>query len=235
MKGGERSIRILLIEDDQVIGERIQTALQKVGYPVTLRENGEEGLLEARIGDYGLIVLDLMLPGRDGWRVCEALRNERNPVPILMLTARDDIEDRVRGLEAGADDYLAKPFDFRELLARIRALIRRQSTNKSQVIQIADLEIDTTERIIRRNNEVVPLTPHEYSLLEALARNPGRTLSREYIQERIWGDEDSSSNVVSYHITLLRKKIDSDRKVKLIQTVYGFGYVLRIPEEDTDQ
>src|SRR5579872_2140548 len=138
------SVRILVIEDDEVIAERIKVGLEKAGFDVDTSADGEDGLLRARRDPYALVILDLMLPKKDGWRVCEALRAARDPVPILMLTARDEVEDRVRGLECGADDYLPKPFDFRELLARIRAVLRRDKLHKARVIQVADLEIDTT-------------------------------------------------------------------------------------------
>src|SRR5437763_1178090 len=174
-----------------------------------------------------------LVPGtgsRDGWSVCEALRIRRNPVPILMLTARGAVEDRVRGLNTGADDYLPKPFDFNELLARVRALLRRDQIHKSGSLQIADLEIDSTTRQVRRGGRELVLTPREFSLLEALARNEGRTLTREHILERVWGDDESYSNTVSFHVASLRKKVDTEDAVKLIHTVHGIGYVLRNPE-----
>jgi len=183
----------------------------------------------AREDRYALIILDLMLPGRDGWSICTALRSRRNPVPILMLTARDAVEDRIRGLEDGADDYLTKPFDFNELLARVRALLRRDTFHKGSVISIADLEIDTRAHTVRRAGQDIHITPHEFSLLEALARNEGRTLSRDLILDRVWADDESYSNTVSFHIASLRKKIDSAHPTKLIHTVHGIGYALRAP------
>jgi len=222
-------MRILLIEDDEVISERIQTALTKAHFTVDVAYDGEEGVRMSRLNAYALVILDLMLPKRDGWSVCEALRLRGNRVPILMLTARDSVDDRVRGLDLGADDYLPKPFDFKELQARIRALLRRESVNKSSVICVADLEVDVKARSIRRAGKDVALTPHEFSLLEALVRNEGRTLTREMIQECVWGDDESYSNVVSFHVASLRKKIDAEHPIKLIHTVYGVGYVLREP------
>lgn len=224
-------MRILLIEDDTVLAERIKSGLEKNHFRVDVAPDGVRGLALALEDVYSLIILDLMLPGRDGWSVCQTVRKERAGVPVLILTARDSIEDRVHGLELGADDYLAKPFDFRELLARVRALLRREHVHRSQVMRIADLEIDRHNRTVRRAGQAVSLTPHEYSLLEALAGNEGRTLSREYILERVWGDEDSYSNTVSYHVATLRKKIDAGPGARLIQTVHGVGYVLRRPEE----
>jgi two-component system copper resistance phosphate regulon response regulator CusR len=228
-------MRILLIEDDDVIAERIKFGLEKARFTVDVAYDGETGLRMAREGPYAVLILDLMLPVRDGWSVCEALRIRRNPVPILMLTARGAVEDRVRGLNTGADDYLPKPFDFNELLARVRALLRRDQIHKSGSLQIADLEIDSTNRQVRRDGRELVLTPREFSLLEALARNEGRTLTREHILERVWGDDESYSNTVSFHVASLRKKVDADYAVKLIHTVHGIGYVLRNPEDEVTE
>jgi DNA-binding response OmpR family regulator len=222
-------VRILLIEDDEVIADRIKVGLEKARYTVDVAYDGETGLRMARDGSYALLLLDLMLPGRDGWSVCEALRLRGNRIPILMLTARAGIEERVRGLDTGADDYLPKPFDFKELHARIRALLRRDSVNKATVIRVGDLEVDTLAHTTRRGGREIALTPHEFSLLEALVRNEGRTLTREMIQECVWGDDESYSNIVSFHVASLRKKIDAEFPAKLIHTVYGVGYVLRSP------
>ena len=223
-------MRILLVEDDEVIAERIKAGLERARFTVDVAFDGETGLQMARDGPYALLILDLMLPRRDGWSVCEALRLRRNPVPILMLTARGAVEDRIRGLNTGADDYLPKPFDFNELLARVRALLRRDQIHKSRVIQIADLEIDPAARQVRRGGQEIVLTPREFALLEALARNEGRALTRDYILERVWGNDESYSNTVSFHVASLRKKIDAEHAVKLIQTVHGIGYALRGPE-----
>jgi two-component system copper resistance phosphate regulon response regulator CusR len=225
-------MRILLIEDDEVIAERIKAGLEKAYFTVEVAFDGETGLQMARDGPYALLILDLMLPRRDGWSVCEALRLRRNSVPILMLTARGAVEDRIRGLNTGADDYLPKPFDFNELLARVRALLRRGQIHRSQVIQIADLEIDAGAHQVRRGGVEVLLTPREFALLEALARNEGRALTREHILERVWGNDESYSNTVSFHVASLRKKIDADYAVKLIHTVHGIGYALRGPESE---
>jgi DNA-binding response OmpR family regulator len=225
-------MRILLIEDDEVIAERIKSGLEKARFTVDVAWDGETGLEMAREGPYALLILDLMLPGRDGLSVCEALRLRRNPLPILMLTARGGVEDRVQGLNTGADDYLPKPFAFNELLARVRALLRRDQVHKSRVIQIGDLEIDSSTRQVRRGGQELPLTPREYALLEALARNEGRPITREHILERVWGDDESYSNTVSFHVASLRKKVDADHAVKLIHTVHGVGYILRGPESE---
>jgi len=227
-------VKILLIEDDEVIAELIRTGLEEARFEVDVAVDGTAGLRQALQQPYGLIVLDLMLPGRDGWSVCETLRARRNTTPILMLTARDSVSDRVRGLESGADDYLPKPFDFNELLARVRALLRRDKVHKARVIRVADLEIDTTAGRVRRAGQEVRLTPREYALLEALAVNEGRVVTREAILDRVWSDEESYSNTVSVHVTFLRRKIDADHPVKLIHTVHGIGYMLRGPETESD-
>jgi DNA-binding response OmpR family regulator len=224
-------MRILLIEDDDVLAERLKTGLEQERYLVDWAADGQMGLEWACGAPYALILLDLMLPGRDGWSVCETLRGVRNNVPILMLTAHDSVEDRVRGLECGADDYLAKPFDYRELLARVRALLRRDKVHKADIVRIADLEIDSVARQVRRAGHLIRLTPHEFALLEALARNEGRTLTRDVIIEHVWGDVEGYSNSVNFHVTLLRKKIDVGYSSRLIHTVYGVGYVLRRPED----
>jgi two-component system copper resistance phosphate regulon response regulator CusR len=182
---------------------------------------------------YAVIVLDLMLPKMDGLTVCRNLREDQYDTPIIMLTARDAVTDRVKGLESGADDYLAKPFDFRELLARIRALHRRDSVNKMPVIKIADVVVDTHARRVTRGGDEISLTPREFSLLEALAAHEGQVLSREVIQERVWLDDNSYSNTVDAHIKSLRKKIDADYPVKLIHTVFGVGYSMRAPNIDS--
>ncbi len=224
----EGPVRILLIEDDVIIARSLKAALQKVGYAVDAADNGEDGLHAAEIGEYGAVVLDLMLPKRDGWSVCQELRRQRNNVPILMLTARDAVDDRVRGLDVGADDYLLKPFDVRELVARIRALLRREKVHKGDRIEIADLVIDSSAHSVRRAGKEIKLTPREFSLLEALARNEGRTLTRDVILEDVWNGAESYPNTVNFHVTLLRKKVDAGFKPKLIHTVHGIGYVLRV-------
>lgn len=221
------AVRVLVVEDDLVIAEQLAGALRSDGHMVDVANDGEEGLFQAQIGAHALIVLDVMLPGRDGWSICAALRREKNPVPILMLTARDSIEDRVRGLEEGADDYLPKPFDVREFLARAHALLRRGKIHKSGSIVIGDLEIDTAAHSATRAGVSLGLTQREYTLLEALARNEGRTLTRSVILETIWGNEDATDNAVSFHVASLRKKVDAAHDRKLIHTVHGIGYVLR--------
>lgn len=222
-------MRILLVEDDPVIGDEIEAFLNREGLTVERATSGTEGLEKALWETYSLLILDIMLPGIDGWEVCRRLRLNRNAMPILMLTARDSVDDRVRGLEGGADDYLAKPFDARELLARVRALLRRDKVHKTGKIQVADLVIDSAAHNVYRGETQIHLTPREYSLLEALARNEGRTLTREVILESVWNNEESLENTVNFHITSLRRKIDANFEPKLIHTVHGFGYVLRSP------
>jgi two-component system copper resistance phosphate regulon response regulator CusR len=223
-------MKILLIEDEPDIAAVVKQGLEEAGYVVDAAGDGIKGLDLATSGSYALILLDLMLPRMDGWRVCEELRARRDATPILMLTARDAVQDRVRGLDLGADDYLPKPFDFDELLARVRALLRRDSVHKARVIRVADLEIDTGARRVTRAGREIILTPREYSLLVALASRQGRVLTRDVIRETVWADEDSYSNTVDVYIGLLRKKIDAGHDVKLIQTVHGLGYTLKVPK-----
>ncbi|MGC4042697.1 MAG: response regulator transcription factor [Armatimonas sp.] len=223
-------MRILLIEDEIAIASVIKRGLERAGYSVTAIHDGAEGLERATMEEWELILLDVMLPGRDGFDICRSLRARRDTTPILMLTARDAVPDRVRGLEVGADDYLPKPFAFEELLARVRALLRRESVHRTSIIQIRDLEIDTTSRRVTRNGVEIPLTPREWSLLEALVRSEDRPLSRETILSRVWDDEGrTGSNTVDVYINQLRRKIDADSEIKLIHTVHGVGYVLRKP------
>lgn len=222
-------MKILLIEDDNLIAEFITRGLREANLDVEWIADGAAGLTCAATQAFDMIILDVMLPGTDGWEICSALRRRRNPVPILMLTARDAVEDRVRGLNAGADDYLPKPFDFSELLARVRALLRRDKLHKGDVIRIADLEIDVYRRQVIRADQEVTLTPREFSLLEALARSEGQVLTREMITERVWRNDMSYSNTVDVHIGMLRKKIDADHPVKLLHTVHRVGYMLRDP------
>lgn len=225
-------MNVLLIEDETGIASLISRGLEAVGYTVDVAADGATGLQKALANAYGLLILDLMLPGMDGWRVCEELRSRRRQVPILMLTARDAVEDRVRGLDLGADDYLPKPFDFNELLARVRALLRRDKVHRKRLIRVADLEIDTAQRRVTRAGVEIGLSHREYELLEALAAYESQVLTREAIQERIWMDEESYSNTVDVYIGMLRKKIDAGHAVKLIQTVRGVGYTLRLPDPE---
>lgn len=222
-------MRILLIEDEPEIAAVIRQGLEEARYAVDVTHDGTTGLELALTGSYSLIILDLMLPGVDGWQVCQRLRARRNAVPILMLTARDAVDDRVRGLEMGADDYLPKPFAFRELKARVHALLRRDRIHKGKNLRIADLEIDTGIQRVTRAGQEIPLTQREYLLLEALATREGQVLTRDMIQQSVWRDEDSYSNTVDVHIWALRKKMDVEHAIRLIHTVHGRGYMLKGP------
>lgn len=225
-------MKILLIEDEPGITRLIRRGLEDAGYTIETTPDGKRGLAMTEEKSYNLILLDLMVPGMDGWQICEALRARRSQVPILMLTARDTVADKVRGLDIGADDYLPKPFEFPELLARIRALLRRDKIHRTRVIQVADLVIDTAQRRVTRAGEEIGLSHREYELLEALAAHESQVLTREVIQERIWMDEDSYSNTVDVYIGMLRKKIDAGHTQKLIHTIRGLGYTLRVPEPE---
>ncbi len=225
-------MKVLVIEDDTGIANLVRRGLEQSHCVVDIAADGAAGLQMALESSYTVIVLDLMLPKLDGWKVCEELRSRRVRTPILMLTARAALDERVRGLEIGADDYLPKPFEFPELLARVRALARRDKMHKTRVIQVADLVIDTAQHRVTRAGAEIGLSQREYDLLEALAGHEGQVLTREVIQERIWMDDDSCSNVVDVYIGMLRKKIDAGHDVKLIQTVRGVGYSLRTPDPE---
>ena len=226
-------MRILCIEDEDAIARVIARGLQRAGFQVEVAVDGPTGLARALEGDWTLILLDIQLPGLDGLEVCRRLRERRDRTPLLMLTARDAVPDRVRGLEAGADDYLPKPFAFEELLARVRALVRRDGVHRARVIRLRDLEIDTVARQVTRGGAEVPLTPREWGVLEALLSQEGRPLSRETILTRVWANESQiGSNAIDVYINQLRRKIDADAPVKLIHTVHGIGYVLRRPADE---
>jgi two-component system copper resistance phosphate regulon response regulator CusR len=208
----------------------VRHGLELAHFHVDTAADGAAGLELARAHTHQLLILDLMLPNMDGWRVCQILRSEGYDLPILMLTARGEVEDKVRGLEIGADDYLLKPFAFPELVARVHALLRRDKKHKGRVVRVADLEIDIAQRRVRRAGLEIKLTQREFELLHALASREGRVLARETIQEQIWMDEESSSNTVDVHIGQLRRKVDNGHELKLIQTIRGIGYALCRPE-----
>lgn len=218
------------MEDDPVIAELIQSGLEEAHFDVRVAPDGALGLQAAREGGYGLIILDIMLPGMDGWTLCRTLRERRDPTPILMVTARDSVDDRIKGLEGGADDYLPKPFNFQELLARVRALLRRDKMVKLRVIRVADLEVDTASRRVKRSGKEIHLTPREFTLLEALVSHEGRVVTREMIQEVVWADDRNFTTSLTVHMANLRRKVDADYATKLIHTVYGLGYTLRDPD-----
>lgn len=221
-------MRILVVEDQRDMNRLIVKALKKEGYTVDGCFDGEEARLHLLGAEYDGILLDVMMPKVNGYELIQELRRAGNDTPVLFLTARDSVEDRIRGLDLGADDYLVKPFDFGELLARIRAMTRKKAGHRSNVFTLADLTVDIERRQVRRGGEDIPLLAKEYAILEYLIRNQGAVLSREQIENRIWNYEFSgSSNNVDVYMSRLRKKIDGDRPVKLLHTVRGAGWVLR--------
>ncbi|MDI6638511.1 MAG: response regulator transcription factor [Bacillota bacterium] len=218
-------MRVLVVEDEDKIAAFIKKGLEEEGYAVDVVGDGESALDYASSVDYDVIILDIMLPRRDGISVCQKLRERGCNAPILMLTARDAVDDRVRGLDAGADDYLVKPFAFRELVARIRALLRRSRDVISSQLQVGDLVLDTRTRVAQRGGRKIELTAREYALLEFLMRNKNQVLTRTQIAEHVWDyDFFSESNIVDVYIRYLRVKVDADFEPKLIQTVRGVGY-----------
>jgi DNA-binding response OmpR family regulator len=223
-------MRVLVVEDYEPLARSVTQGLREAGYAVDLSADGEEGLWYAESNAYDAIVLDLMLPKVDGLEVLRRLRQKKNPAAVLILTARDRVEDRVTGLDAGADDYLVKPFEFTELLARLRAVIRRRYQVQDSVIRVADLEVDTGARVVKRAGAAVALSAREYALLEYLALRQGQIVTRAEIWEHVYDfASDPSSNVVDVYIGYLRKKLDQDREPKLIQTRRGQGYLLGEP------
>lgn len=223
-------MRILLVEDNRRLSHSIRLSLIDDGYAVDTAFTGPEGEELAEITPYDVIILDIMLPEKSGLEVCRDLRNKRINTPVLMLTARDAVEDRVAGLDSGADDYLVKPFAIEELRARLRALLRRESDDKSGVLRLADLELDPSTRFVSRAGKPIELTAKEYALLEYFMRNPNRVITREMAESHIWSyDFQTSSNVVDVYIRRLRAKIDADYAVKLFETVRGAGYRLHAP------
>jgi two-component system response regulator MprA len=225
--GGLMTARILIIEDDEAILKFLRRGLAYEGYQVDTAAEGQSGLSLALDNQYDLIVLDLMLPGIDGLEVCRRLR-AGGPVPILILTAKDQVTDRIQGLDLGADDYMTKPFNLDELLARIRALLRRAQPSRPQVLRFADLSLDTGTRQASRGDRVISLTAKEYELLELFLRHPRQVLTREVIFDRVWGyDFGGESNIIEVYIRYLRQKLESDNEPRLLHTVRGMGYVLR--------
>jgi len=218
-------MRVLLVEDERRIADFICKGLSEHGYGVDVAYDGDEALHWPDVAEFDVIVLDVMLPVRDGIEVCRALRERGLRTPILMLTARDAIEDRVRGLDSGADDYLVKPFAFAELVARLRALSRREPAAKDTNLRIGDLVLDTTTREVSRGSQRIDLTTKEYALLEYLMRHPNQVLTRTMIAEHVWNyDFDNATNVIDVHIRNLRRKIEDPFPTKLIRTVRGAGY-----------
>lgn len=225
------SARILVIEDDEGITRFLHRGLAYEGYTVDVAANGQTGLIAARDNPPDLVVLDLMLPGIDGLEVCRRLR-AGGDVPILILTAKDGVNDRVLGLDMGADDYMVKPFDLDELLARIRALLRRsQSVSRPKIMRFADLTLDTGTRQASRGERVISLTAKEYELLDLFMRHPRQVLTRDVIFDRVWGyDFGGESNIIEVYIRYLRQKLEENDEPRLLHTVRGMGYVLREPD-----
>jgi DNA-binding response OmpR family regulator len=226
-------MRVLLIEDDRKAAKLLSKGLREEGFVVDVASTGEEGEEQAAINEYDVIVLDWLLPAKDGIAVCHALRMRDLSTPILMLTARDSLADRVKGLSTGADDYLTKPFAFAELLARIRALLRRSRSAQPAVLRIGDLTLDPGSRRVTRAGVAITLTSKEFAILEVLMRSAGDIVSRTRLVERVW-DEASEvlDNLVDVHLSHLRKKIDSGERAPLIHTIRGFGY--RLGPQSTD-
>ncbi|HXG91149.1 MAG TPA: response regulator transcription factor [Blastocatellia bacterium] len=224
-------MRILVVEDEAKMAAFIKRGLEEEGFAVDTAADGYEGLFRAANGNYDLIILDITLPMMDGLEICQRLRNERISTPILLLTARDTVEMKVKGLDSGADDYLTKPFAFAELLARIRALRRRDRAEVSLKLQVADLVLDPLTRRVTRAGHLIELTSKEFALLECFMRHPDQVLSRTVLAEKVWNETfDSFTNVIDVYVNYLRNKIDRDFSPKLIHTVRGAGYVLRKPE-----
>jgi DNA-binding response OmpR family regulator len=222
---------LLVVEDEPAIADFLVRGLGEAGYAVDLAPDGAAALDLAAAGAFDVVVLDILLPRLDGLEVCRRMRARGDRTPVLMLTARDAVEDRVRGLDTGADDYLVKPFAFGELLARIRALSRREPVLAGNVLRVADLELDTAARRARRGQRRIDLTAREFALLEYLMRNPDRVLTRSMITERVWNyDAMNIANVIDVYISHLRRKIDDSSDVKLIHTVRGAGYRIAAPE-----
>jgi DNA-binding response OmpR family regulator len=223
-------VRVLLVEDNRRLNNSIRLSLIDDGYAVDPAFTGIEGQEMAEITPYDVIILDIMLPEKSGLDVCRDLRRKRVNTPILMLTARDAVEDRVAGLDSGADDYLVKPFAIEELRARLRALLRRESDDKTGQLKLADLILDPATHFVQRGGQPVDLTAKEYGLLEYFMRNPNRLITREMAESHIWNyDYQASSNVIDVYIRRLRRKIDDPFEIKLFETVRGSGYRLRVP------
>jgi DNA-binding response OmpR family regulator len=222
-------MHILVVEDDPRIAEFVTRGLEESGYTVTVAYDGEDAFLAARYNDYDLIVLDLMLPKMDGLEVARKLRAAGRATPILMLTARDTERDKIRGLDVGADDYLTKPFSFGEFLARVRALLRRDTLTRASIMRIDDLELDTVARQVRRGGRDVALSAREYALLEYLVHHAGQILTREQLAAHVWSDAEVESNVIDVYVRYLRQKVDAPFGRPLIHTVRGVGYTLRAP------
>jgi two-component system copper resistance phosphate regulon response regulator CusR len=228
-------MRLLVVEDDTRIARFVAKGLREQSYAVDVVGSGEDALYQAAINKYDLVILDVMIPAPDGFAVCRELRKTGQRMPILMLTARDAVEDRVSGLDHGADDYLTKPFEFRELLARLRALLRRTGELRPPQLVVADLLIDTVGQNVSRGGRAISMTAKEYALVEFLARNAGRVVGREEIAEHVWDEEfDPFSNLIEVYVNRVRRKIDVDSLKPLLHTRRGSGYVLSATGESAE-
>jgi heavy metal response regulator len=221
-------MRLLVVEDEKKVASFMKRGLEEEGYAVDVAADGEAGLALGLERVHDVIILDIRLPKLDGLQVLQALRQDKVMTPVLLLTVRATIEDKVLGLDAGADDYLTKPFAFQELVARVRALLRRRMAADPAVLQVADLILDPARRTVSRGGEKIELTPREFALLDYFMRHPGRVLTRTMIAEHVWDYAfDTSTNVIDVYVNYLRRKIDADREPKLLHTVRGVGYVLK--------
>ena len=221
-------MRILVVEDEKKVSGFIRRGLKEEGYAVDVAADGEEGHYLASTNEYDLLILDIMLPKLDGLTLCQQLRDRDYTGPILFLSAKDTVKDKVAGLDSGADDYLTKPFAFEELLARVRALLRKRQSMPQTLLEVEDLVLDTVSHKVTRSGTEIPLTTKEYALLEYFMRNAGTVITRTMISEHVWDiNFDTFTNVIDVYINYLRNKIDKDQKVKLIHTIRGRGYVLR--------
>lgn len=223
-------MRILIVEDEPELADFIRQGLTEERYAVDVACDGEEGLILTQLNAYDLVILDILLPKKDGLTVLQELRQAKRLTPVLLLTAKDALEDKVRGLDYGADDYLTKPFAFAELLARVRALLRRGQQAEPRLLQAADLTLDLITHRVERGGRAIPLTAKEYAVLEYFMRHPRQVITRTELSEHVWaGDFDSFSNLIDVFIYRLRQKIDRDAPVKLLQTIRGVGYRLEDP------
>jgi len=221
-------MRILLVEDEERIASFVARGLKEAHYVVDVAKDGEKGLFMAEVNEYDLLILDIMLPGKDGISVCRELRGKKINLPILMLSAKDTAEDKVRGLNFGADDYLAKPFAFKELLARVQALLRRKAPDKGGILTVGCLELNQQNHKVSRQGKEIELTSKEYALLEYMMLNAGKVITRTMISEHVWHEDfDSFTNVIDVYMNYLRNKIDKGSKKPLIRTIRGSGYIIK--------
>lgn len=223
-------MRILLVEDDSQLRASIARGLTEAGYDVAQAGDGPAAVELASSGAYDAIVLDVLLPGMDGIEVCRALRDREDRVPILMLTALDAVEHRIQGLDAGADDYLPKPFDFGELLARLRALTRRHGDGTETELRVSDLVVDLRRRSVRRGARAIPVTGREFAFIAYMARNSGRVVTRAELAQHVWDEGQTQSNVIDVYASRLRRKLDADGEPPLLSTLRGVGYLLEAPD-----